>query len=110
MIIKRRDEGDTSVLIFDSENILGVEANEFQEAVHSALEDNKNKIIIDLSKVSFISSWGIGILIHGYTTTMNKQKKYYLAAVSQDVFKSLRATKLDTIMQKFDTVEEALKA
>ena len=110
MKIKRRDEGDSAIIILDGESILGDEATDFQNAVYSALEENKNKIIIDLENVNFISSWGIGILIHGYTTAINKQKKYYLAAVSDAVNKSLKATKLDTIIVQYKTVEEALAA
>ena len=110
MKIKRRDEGDSAIIILDGESILGDEATDFQNAVYSALEENKNKIIIDLENVNFISSWGIGILIHGYTTAINKKKKYYLAAVSDAVNKSLKATKLDTIIVQYKTVEEALAA
>jgi anti-anti-sigma regulatory factor len=43
--------------------MLGYKANDFHEAVDNAV-NKKKQIIIDLSNVQFILSWGIGILTY----------------------------------------------
>ena len=48
--------------------MLEYEANDFHEAVLKAIEQNNKNIVVDLSEVEFMSSWGIGILMYGYTT------------------------------------------
>ena len=78
--------------------------------MNNSIEKNKKKIIIDLNNLQFISSWGIGILIYGYTTVNNKDGSFALAAVPEVVSEVLRKTKLDTIFNKFDSVEEALNS
>ena len=57
-----------SIIKFDIDQILGYEAQEFQDEVLNSLDKKVNSIIIDLSSVKFISSWGIGMLIHGLAT------------------------------------------
>jgi len=104
-------EIDNAVIIsLTGEMMLGYEAQDFQEAISGSLEKNKKKIVVDLSNLEFISSWGIGILIHAYTTVINQQGSFTLAAVPDIVNNALQKTKLDTIFQKFDSVEEALKS
>ncbi len=61
-------EDKYSVIKFNIDQILGYEAQEFQEAVLNSLEQKVTCIIVDLSAVKFISSWGIGMLIHGLAT------------------------------------------
>ena len=73
------------------------------------LEKNKKAIIVDLSEVKFISSWGIGILIYGYTTATNQGSNFKLAAVPDNIMETLQKVKVDIIFQKYDSVEEALK-
>ena len=90
--------------------MLGYEAQDFHDAISGSLEKNKKKIVIDLSNLKYISSWGIGILIYGYTTVNNQEGNFVLAAVPEIVNDALVRTKLDTIFEKFKSVEEALKS
>ncbi|HSR17417.1 MAG TPA: STAS domain-containing protein, partial [Ignavibacteriaceae bacterium] len=62
-------EDKYSIIRFDVDQVLGYDAQEFQDAVLNSLEQKVNCIIVDLSSVKFISSWGIGMLIHGLATT-----------------------------------------
>ncbi|NNG26613.1 MAG: STAS domain-containing protein [Ignavibacteriaceae bacterium] len=99
-----------SIIKIESNQMLGYEAQDFHDAIHNSLEKNKKKIVIDLSNLQFISSWGIGILIHGYTTVNNKEGNFILAAVPDIVNDSLKKTKLDTVFSKYGSVDEALNA
>lgn len=100
------DEG--VVIKLEGEMMLGYEANDFHEAIKNAMQHKKKKVVIDLSNVHFISSWGIGILMYGYTTTTNMGGEFKLAALSEKIDNVLKTTKLDKIFSKYPTVEEAL--
>jgi len=108
MQVQTKDYDDAVVISLLGEMMLGYEAQDFHDAIHNSLEKNKKKIVIDLSNLQFISSWGIGILIHGYTTVNNKEGNFFLAAVPDIVNNSLKKTKLDTVFTKFATIDEAL--
>jgi anti-sigma B factor antagonist len=106
----KTNETDAGVVIkLEGEMMLGYSANDFHEAIKNAIEKNKKKIVVDLSDVQFISSWGIGILIYGYTTTTNYGGKFRLAAVSEKISAALKKIKIDNVFEKYVTVEEALR-
>jgi anti-sigma B factor antagonist len=110
MQVQTKELDNAVIISLTGEMMLGYEAQDFQGAISGSLKKNKKKIIVDLSNLEFISSWGIGILIHGYTTVINQQGRFTLAAVPDIVKDALVKTKLDTIFEKFASVEEALKS
>lgn len=104
-------ETENAVLItLEGEMMLGYEANDFHEAIKSSLEKKKKNVVVDLSEVKFITSWGIGILIHGYTTATNGGTSFKLAAVPEKVKETFSKIKIDSIFKQYDSVEEALKS
>ena len=110
MQVQTKELDDAVIISLTGEMMLGYEAQDFQDAISGSLEKNKKKVVVDLSNLEFISSWGIGILIHSYTTVINQQGSFTLAAVPDIVSDALQKTKLDTIFQKFDSIEEALNS
>ncbi len=110
MDVKTNETENALVITLEGKMMLGYEANDFHEAIENAIERNKKKIVVNLSNVRFISSWGIGIWMYGYTTTTNLGGEFKLAAVSETIIEMLEKTKLDKIFAKYASVEEALKS
>ena len=110
MEVKTFETNAGVVIKLEGEMMLGYSANDFHEAIENAIEKNKKKIVVDLSEVKFISSWGIGILMYGYTTTTNYGGKFRLAAVSEKIIEIFKKIKVDNFFEKYTTVEEALKS
>jgi len=100
------DTENGTVIKLEGKMMLGYEANDFHEAVLTAIE-NKNNIVVDLSEVQFLSSWGIGILMYGFTSASNAGCSFKLAAVPEYVSKTLAKVKLDNIFEQFDSIDEA---
>ena len=96
-----------SVIKFNIDQILGYEAQEFQDAILDSLEKNASVIIVDLSGVKFISSWGIGMLIHGLATTANRSGSFKLVGLAENVIEVFRKVKIDTVLNIYKTVEQA---
>jgi anti-sigma B factor antagonist len=108
MKVTIRDEGTASIIQLEGEMMLGYEANDFHQAINKSIDENKKKIVVDLKNVRFISSWGIGMLIHGYTTSKNREIDFVLAAVPDKVNKVFEVTKLNSVFKKHSTVEAAV--
>jgi len=100
-------EDKYSIIRFDVDQVLGYEAQEFQEAVLNSLEQKVTCIIVDLSSVKFISSWGIGMLIHGLATTRNRGRDFKLAGLAENVMQVFQKVKIDTVLSIYKTVDLA---
>ncbi len=100
-------EDKYSIIKFDVDQILGYEAQEFQDAVLNSLEQNVSCIIVDLSSVKFISSWGIGMLIHGLATTRNRGGEFKIAGLADNVMQVFHKVKIDTVLNIYNNVDLA---
>ena len=73
-----------------------------------AIQNKVMKCVIDISKLRYINSSGIGVLITILTKFRNKGGEVYLLKPSESVQKLLVITKLNAIFQIAKTEEEAL--
>lgn len=73
-----------------------------------AIQQKVLKCVIDISKLRYINSSGIGVLITILTKFRNKGGEVYLLKPSESVQKLLVITKLNAIFQIAKTEEEAL--
>ena len=73
-----------------------------------AIQQKVLKCVIDISKLRYINSSGIGVLITILTKFRNKGGEVYLLNPSESVQKLLVITKLNAIFQIAKTEEEAL--
>jgi anti-anti-sigma factor len=107
MNVSIKEISNATIVKVELEKMLGYSGTEFQEAVVSSIKSDKKYTIVDLSQVTFISSWGLGMLMYGMTTAQNNGKEYRIAGVSATVRSSFSKTKLDAVVKLYDTVEEA---
>ncbi|MBT8380489.1 MAG: STAS domain-containing protein [Ignavibacteria bacterium] len=97
-----------AILKFEANQITGYEAQEFQESLLNVLKKNFNVIVVDLSDVTFISSWGIGMLIHGLTTTKNRGSEFRVACQSKTILQVFKKVKIDTVLNIYSNLGEAM--
>lgn len=107
MRVSAQIESKYSVIKFEVDQVLGYEAQEFQDALLNSLEQKVNCIIVDLSSVKYISSWGIGMLIHGLATTTNRGGNFKIAGLTDKVMQVFQKVKIDTVLSIYKTVELA---
>jgi anti-sigma B factor antagonist len=100
-------ENKYSIIKINIDQVLGYEAQEFQDAILDSLEKKVSCIIVDLSSVKFISSWGIGMLIHGLATTTNRGGTFKIVGLADNVMEVFQKVKIDTVLNIYNTVEQA---
>jgi anti-sigma B factor antagonist len=79
------------------------------EKVNNALQDQIRVCIIDISRLRYINSSGIGVLITILTKFRNKGGEVYLMKPSETVQKLLVITKLNAIFHIIQNEDEVLK-
>ena len=79
------------------------------EVANDALQQQVLICVIDISKLRYINSSGIGVLITILTKFRNKGGEVYLMKPSDNVQKLLVITKLNAIFQIVQNEEEVLK-
>jgi anti-sigma B factor antagonist len=98
------------VIEFKGNVMGGPDAVNLNEKLHELIEDGKKNIVVDLSKVKFMNSSGLGMLI-GALTTMRKADGDLRIANATDKIESLLViTKLVTVFKHFKTLEEAIES
>ena len=102
---------DDVALIEVKGNLMGgSETLELHETVKKEIEKGFNKIIIDLSKVKWMNSSGLGIIMGCLTSLRNAEGDLKLCGVTEKVKSLFMITKLITLFETYTTADEAVRA
>jgi len=107
MEITKRENDNISIIDINGEIDL-YNAPEIKDVINGLIAEQKVNVIINLEKVSYIDSSGIGALI----SSLSNLKKYQGGLKIINVFASVRKvfelTKLTSFFEIYDSEEEAL--
>jgi anti-sigma B factor antagonist len=93
--------------LFMEGDLIGDESGpRLAEMVSDSVEEGIKVMVIDLEKVRYISSSGLGLLITLLTKMKNAGGELFLTAPSEHVKKLLIITKLNGIFKVLDSVDE----
>ncbi len=87
----------------------GPDASLLHDKLYDYIKQDMRKVVIDLKEVDWMNSTGLGILISGYTTLRNNHGHLKLANVTDKIQSLLTITKLVTVFESYDSVEDAVK-
>ena len=104
------DHGDVKVLEIIGKVTIGVGDIELRNLVDEVLESGAQKIVMDLNKLKYIDSSGIGELVSCYTTIKNKGGALRLANLNSKIYSLLQLTALVSVFEIYDSVEDAIQS
>lgn len=107
MEISQREADKVVILDIQGEIDL-YNAPEIKDTMQKLIEAQKYSIIINLEKVSYIDSSGIGALISGLSNLKKYQGSLKIINVYASVKKVFELTKLTSFFEIYDSEEEAL--
>ncbi|RJP79376.1 MAG: anti-sigma factor antagonist [Candidatus Zixiibacteriota bacterium] len=110
MRVETREQDSVLILKIHGKMMGGPEATTFQETIKQHVAEGYRKFIFDLGEVDWMNSSGLGSLIGGLTTIKNAGGELKLAAVTEKIHSLFLITKLVTIFESYDTVDEALNS
>jgi anti-sigma B factor antagonist len=89
---------------------LGEESNQVRAMIKEILAKGKTQIVLNLGEVTYIDSAGLGTLVSAYTSAQNQGSTLKLANLTKRFREQLHITKLVTIFETFESVDEAVKS
>ncbi len=110
MKIDQREKYGAVILDLSGKLMGGPEADKFQDIFKKLLEEDKKNVLVNLEKVSWVNSTGLGILISGYTAMRKGGGNLKLLNVSDRIESILMVTKLATIFEVYNDEDEAIKS
>ena len=105
-IIERDENG---VTVFALEGRVDTQgAVEMDTALEGAVSEGKNKMVLDMAEVNYISSAGLRTLADVVTRNREAGGDLKLVAVNRKVLRVLRIIGFDRFFTLYDTVEAAI--
>ncbi|ROR99080.1 anti-sigma B factor antagonist [Sinobacterium caligoides] len=100
-------DSDSTLLVVKSHRIDASTAGEFQDYVASVIKRQGGVLILDISRVDFMDSTGLGALVS--LLKMFDVRDDMRVVGAQTLVKDLmRLTRMDRIFKNYETVESAL--
>ena len=110
MQITTREVSHVTILDLNGRITLGDETGRLREAIHQLITDGKKKIILNLARVDYIDSSGVGELVSSFTTVRNAGGELKLLSLTKKVQDVLHVTKLYTVFDIKDDEFTAVKS
>lgn len=77
-----------------------------RERIHELTEQGTDRIVLDLSELSFMDSTGLGVLVAGLKRLKSRDGELVLAGMQDPVKKILQVTGLDKVFDMRSSVAE----
>ena len=108
ILIDRFDE-DSVVVVRCVGSIDGHTFEKLDDSLINLLASGERYIIVDMSRVPYVSSAGIGVLVGAHREAEKAAGGLALINLSPDVRELFRSTKLDALFTIADVKEEAIR-
>jgi len=108
MAIKETIRGDVAVLNLRGKLMGGPDSTALHDKVHGLIADGIKQVVIDLGKVKWMNSSGLGALMAALTTLRNAGGDLKLANVTKKIESLLLITKLITVFETYETADRAV--
>ncbi len=102
-------QGNVVVLDVAGKIMGGEETTMFHGKIHEYITQNKKNFVVDMKKVDWMNSVGLGMLISALTTVKNAGGRLVLSDITK-IESILTITRLISVFEHFDSKEDALKS
>ncbi len=110
MKVNIRSEGEVSVVDLSGKITIGEGDVVLRETVETLLKEGHSKIVLNLARISYMDSAGIGELVACYKRSREKGGQLKLLNPSGKVYDLLQLTKLEEIFETFRDEGEAIQS
>jgi anti-sigma B factor antagonist len=108
--ITERRIGDVTVLQVAGRVVLGDGAAELRARMNDLIDEARLKFLLDLTEVTYIDSFGVGVIAAKYVSVRRKGGDVKLLRLSPRSRRVMRISGLLKIFQSFDNEEEGVKS
>lgn len=108
MRISEKQHDDITVLTISGKMMIDAKSTDLHKYVKELIEKNQNKVVIDLGKVTWLASVGLGSILASYTSLKNSGGLLKLARSTKKIRSVFIFTQLTKILQDYNTIDEAI--
>ena len=109
MKLKKREIEGVMIVSVEGKMVGGEDSDKMHEFIKDVIAEGHNKLLINLSKVPWADSRGVGMLIGAHTSAKNAGGTVVLSNVGDRINSILTLTRLLLIFQTFDTEAEGVQ-
>ena len=110
MTIGRRDVEGITILDLEGRLIAGLDSSLLRERIVEVANQKRLNLILNLKRVEFIDSTGLGTMVMSFTTIQKLGGALKLLNLSKRHIELLVLTKLTTIFEVFDDEQDAINS
>jgi len=108
MRVKEKIVDGIGVLTVSGKMMGGPDQRACHEQVKDLISDNINRVVIDLGKVEWLNSSGLGLLMGCLSSCRNAGGDLVIARAGRKVNSVFMITQVIKVFETFETVEEAV--
>jgi anti-sigma B factor antagonist len=102
---------DSAANVFSPEGAIDLHVSpEMRASLRALIDEKPKRLVVDLSKVPYVDSSGIAVLIGAMQSLEHEGGEFLLAGAQETVMTILESAKLDKYFHLFPNVEAALAA
>jgi len=109
MKLKNRVVDDVVVVYVEGKMVGGPDSDKLHEYMKDLLKAGHRKFVINLKKVPWADSRGVGMLIGAHTSVKNEDGKLVLSNIGDRINSILTLTRLLLIFKTLDSENEAIE-
>ncbi len=110
MKIKERKRDGVIVLELSGKIMGGPDSGLFNDTLKTLIHEGSKNILVDLGRVNWINSTGLGILISGYSTVKKSGGELKLLNPSDRIQSIFMVSKLHTVFTSYQDEDEAVQS
>ena len=106
----RQEVSGVVILRLDGDITLGEASGDLRDAVKDVFASGKQNLLLDLGRVSYIDSAGLGELVGCYASAERQQASLKLLHLQKKVKGLMQVTKLITVFDTYEDEAEAIRS
>lgn len=110
MSFEKSERYNCVVIEFKGNVMGGPDAISLNETLHELIEKEQKNVVVNLAKVKFMNSSGLGMLIGALTTMRKAGGELKIANATDKIESLLIVTKLITVFSHYKSVDEAVES
>jgi anti-sigma B factor antagonist len=110
MTIDERRFGDVTLLRVVGRVVYGDGAQELREHINNLIDEARLKFLLDLRGVTYIDSFGVGVIAAKYVSVRRKGGNLKLVDPSSRSHRVMAISGLMKIFESFDSAEEGVRS
>ncbi len=108
MRISEKSHGEVIVLTISGKMMIDAKSTDLHKYIKDLIEKNQTNIVLDLGKVTWLASVGLGSILASFTSLRNAGGDLKLARSTRKIRSVLIFTQLIKVLKDYDTVAEAV--